>query len=52
MTDDLTTDEKAKFADLLLRWFPWLGTDEEIPSAADQVEHLCSLYGWLGKEAK
>jgi hypothetical protein len=34
----------------LKQYFPWLGTDEELQSCADQVEVLCQMYEDFGGE--
>lgn len=47
---ELTPREEKKLADLLKRHFPWLGTDEEVQSGADEVAKLAELYDRLTKE--
>jgi hypothetical protein len=42
--------DPAAVRELLKQWFPWLGTDEELKSCADQVEQICFLYEHLEKE--
>lgn len=39
-----TLAENQRLASILKRWFPWLGTDEELRSCSDQVDTLNELY--------
>lgn len=41
---ELSEAEQIAVSRTLKCYFPWLGTEEEISSAADQVEELCALY--------